>query len=315
MLEVARGKDPASERKAERTDSISFAQLHERYVEEYAKKHNKSWKQAANLVKNHLTPKWKNLDAKNITRLDADRLISKIQAPVVANQTKAAGSAIFSWGIKKDLVTINPFRLIDTTAAKERERVLSESEYPKFWQAFDQYGETGKALKIVMLSGARPGEVTKMRYEHLIDGWWQMPGDPIEELGWPGTKNGSNHRVWISKPALELIGDGDSGFVLRNGNRSLDEAMRKICQQLGITDSVRPHDLRRSHGSLITGLGFGREAMDRALNHKRKSVTDVYDRHSYAKEDQHIAEAVGEHIMNLVAGKVEDNVVPIRKSK
>src|SRR6516164_1551748 len=45
MLEVIRGKDPAAERRAER-GSGTFAEMASRYVEEYAKKRNKSWKQA-----------------------------------------------------------------------------------------------------------------------------------------------------------------------------------------------------------------------------------------------------------------------------
>ncbi len=46
MLAVARGSDPAAERRAERSAG-TFGELATAYVEQYAKKHNKSWKQAA----------------------------------------------------------------------------------------------------------------------------------------------------------------------------------------------------------------------------------------------------------------------------
>src|SRR5262245_57278634 len=49
MYQVAQGQDPQAERKAERTAG-TFEQLAQRYVGEYAKKNNKSWKQAAYLV-------------------------------------------------------------------------------------------------------------------------------------------------------------------------------------------------------------------------------------------------------------------------
>src|SRR5215470_10141569 len=42
MLAVAKGGDPAAEKKAERSAG-TFADLAQRYVEHYAKKHNKSW--------------------------------------------------------------------------------------------------------------------------------------------------------------------------------------------------------------------------------------------------------------------------------
>src|SRR5262245_50627576 len=45
MLAVARGKDPAAEKKAER-GAGTFAELHDKYLEQHAKTHNKSWRQA-----------------------------------------------------------------------------------------------------------------------------------------------------------------------------------------------------------------------------------------------------------------------------
>src|SRR5690349_18000943 len=42
MLAVARGHDPAAEKKAER-GAGTFAELHDKYLEQHAKKKNKSW--------------------------------------------------------------------------------------------------------------------------------------------------------------------------------------------------------------------------------------------------------------------------------
>jgi hypothetical protein len=72
---------------------------------------------------------------------------------------------------------------------------------------------------------------------------------------------------------------------------------------------VKPHDLRRTFGSTVTALGFGRDAMDRILNHRQRSVSSIYDRHGYGREDQHIMESVGAHIMSLVNGAPTSNVV------
>ena len=44
MLEVIQGKDPAAERRVARGTG-TFAEIANRYVEEYAQKKNKSWKQ------------------------------------------------------------------------------------------------------------------------------------------------------------------------------------------------------------------------------------------------------------------------------
>ena len=67
MLAVAKGKDPAAEKKAERGVG-TFADLHRRYLEGHAKKRNKSWRQGETLVSRYATPRWGKLQASTITR-------------------------------------------------------------------------------------------------------------------------------------------------------------------------------------------------------------------------------------------------------
>jgi hypothetical protein len=52
--------------------------------------------------------------------------------------------------------------------------------------------------------------------------------------------------------------------------------------------------------------------MDRIANHKTSLVTDVYDRHGYADEDQRIMTAVARHLIGLVEGTAARNVVSLR---
>ena len=65
--------------------------------------------------------------------------------------------------------------------------------------------------------------------------------------------------------------------------------MRVICKTLGV-ERATPHDLRRTHGTTITALGFGRDAMNRVQNHKEGGIGSVYDRHGYADENKRIME-------------------------
>jgi integrase len=323
MLAAAEGKDPVAERQAER-GAGTFAELADRYLNEHAKKKNKSWKQARTLVERYLLPRWTKLDAKSIARADVKALIGGIAAPILANQVLAAASAIFSWGVKEEVVALNPCRGVDRNETKDRERVLADSEVPLFWKAFDDAGlAASSALKTILLTGQRPGEVARMRREHIVDGWWTLPGEPVTKLGWPGTKNGDTHRVWLSAPVQRLIaelGDGaTTGFVFANERGrsigSLDEAMRAICAKLGIEDKVTPHDLRRTHGTTTTKLGFGRDAMNRLQNHREGGISDVYDVHEYSDENKLIMEAVARHLarrlLDLAGEKPAGNVVPL----
>jgi integrase len=315
MLAVMEGHDPAAERKAER-GAGTFAELHQRYLDGYAKKHNKSWQQADMLVRRHAIARWGKLQAGSITRADVKQMMAKIESPSVANQTLAHVSAIFSWAMTEDIVAANPCKLVARNPVKSRERTMSASELPLLWKALDDIDPVpATALKMILLTGQRPGEVANMRREHIKDNWWEMPGEPLDGI-WPGTKNAASHRVWISKPAQTLLNDGAAGngigFIFagqRGGPVShLDAAMRDICIKLGI-ERATPHDLRRTHGSTITAMGFGRDAMNRIQNHREGGIADVYDRHRYETETKHIMESVAARIMALVEGRASDNVV------
>ena len=320
MLAVAKGKDPAAEKRAQR-GSGSFEELAQRYVETYAKKNNKSWQQPDRLVRRYLLPRWGKLQAAAIVRADVKTLMGSIAAPVLANQILAAASAIFSWAVKEEIVAGNPCRGVDRNETKSRERVLSDSELPRFWSAFDDAGlVVGTALKVVLLTGQRPGEVSHMRREHIVDGWWEMPGEPVPALGWPGTKNSQTHRIWLPAPAQALLAELDDkaaeGFVFAGpGGRpvdGLDAAMRAICAKLGV-ERATPHDLRRTHGSTITALGFGRDAMNRIQNHREGGIASVYDRHGYAEETKRVMNSVASKIIALVEGRsAGGKVVPLR---
>jgi integrase len=272
------------------------------------------------LVKRHLLPRWSTLQPGNITRSDVKALMAKIEAPSVANQTLAAASAIFAWAVREELgVKVNPCIKVERNATTERERILSDSELPKFWAAFDDAGPVqSMALKMILLTGQRPGEVAHMRTEHIENGWWTLPGKPVPALDWLGTKNGTTHRVWLPKAAQQIITEkGTTGLVFA-GSRgaaiaSLDKAMRAICKKLEV-ERATPHDLRRTHGSTITRLGFGRDAMNRIQNHREGGIADIYDRHEYADENKRIMETVAGKIMSLIDGVGDNNIIEFRKA-
>jgi integrase len=93
-----------------------------------------------------------------------------------------------------------------------------------------------------------------------------------------------------------VFGDGAGGPVGR-----LDDAMRRIIKETGI-ERATPHDLRRTHGTTITRLGFGRDAMNRIQNHKEGGIGSVYDRYQYEDENRRVMDAVAVHILSQARG-------------
>lgn len=313
MYKVAQGGDPAAERRAERSTD-TFEELAVKY-REYSERKNKSWRQPAALVRKHLLPKWAKLRAMDITRSDVNAVVASIAAPITANQALASASAIFTWAIKEEVagIKINPCVGVERNKTTSRERVLSDSEIPLFWSAFSADLLKGRALRMILLLGQRPGEITFMRTEHIVDGWWCLPGEPVPSLEWPGTKNGMSHRVWLPARAQQIIAEMNATGRVFDGLpvSYLASAMRAICTQLNVP-RLTPHDLRRTHGSTITGLGFGRDAMNRIQNHREGGIADVYDQFQYADENKKIMETVASRIMQLAEGGPE-NVLAFKR--
>jgi integrase len=298
-LEVANGKDPAAEKRAARGRG-TFAEVAVEYVEQHAKIHNKSWKQAARLIDRYVVPRIGALPASGVTRNDVKNLLSRIEAPILSNQVLASTSAVFSWAIREQIVAVNPCVLIKGNPTRARERIMSDSEVPKFWKEFDDLGIEGMALKMVLLTGARPGEIVNMRSEHVVDNVWTLPGRPDEKTGWLGTKNGQTLKLPLSKPAQAIIAELDREGSLFGGVH-LDAAMRAINKKLAIKNRVRPHDLRRTASSMIAGT-YGMEHMDRLTNHAICGVRKTYNRFDFASKDREIMEWLGSHIVGLAEG-------------
>jgi integrase len=107
--------------------------------------------------------------------------------------------------------------------------------------------------------------------------------------------------------------EGARGKAIDAGK--LANVMKGICAKLKVARVV-PHDLRRTHGTMITRLGFGREAMNRIQNHREGGIADVYDVHSYADENKRVMETVAAQVMALVTGKpLASNVLTAKFAK
>jgi integrase len=121
--------------------------------------------------------------------------------------------------------------------------------------------------------------------------------------GWPGTKNAQTHRVWLPAKVQQLLaelGGSSTGFVF-GSVLPLAITMRRVCKQLKVPRTT-PHDLRRTFSTTVTGLGFGRSALNRVTNHREGGIADVYDRHGYADENKRVMEAVASRLMALAEG-------------
>ena len=203
---VAARRDPRRE-EIERARTDTFWDLKDKFVSEYAEKHHKRPDQIMHLLGDaYLPDNFLLLKASEVTTQDVGAVIRPLgDRPALAGKVLSAISSVFSWGADFGLVAANPCRQIRRRRfkAQSRDRILDADEIRLFWEAFGRRGETGRALRLLLLTGQRPVEVAALRLEDIKGQWWTLPGKP--EGLWPGTKNGLDHTVWIPTAAMALL--------------------------------------------------------------------------------------------------------------
>ena len=82
---------------------------------------------------------------------------------VAANRARASLSALFTWAIQQGLADVNPVTGTAKNEERPRERVLTMDELREVWAATAEPGIYNAAVRVLMLTGQRKGEVGGMR--------------------------------------------------------------------------------------------------------------------------------------------------------
>ena len=340
--QASKGKDPATEKTAERKAG-TFNELADLYIEKYAKgekfakweangekgaspaPNKRSWKKDETIIDKNLRPNWGTRKAKAITRADVNRLLHAIVergAPVQANRVLEIVRKMYSWGIGTDRVAVevNPCHEVPTpTAERPRARVLDAPEVKSFWP---MDGDDAKisdgsriALRLILATAQRPGEVTGLPWLELDDDW-ETSATPFWTIPGTRTKNRQAHRVPFSSFAVELLKDakklaGESRWAFPSPHKdqpiyegSLSHALIKS-GHFGL-DHFVPHDLRRTASTHMTGphCKVPRFILERVLNHTDQTVTGRhYDLYEYDDEKRDALNAWAARLAQVVGGK------------
>lgn len=309
---VAAGKNPVEDKRVKRAAAAerSFAAVAERFMVEHSRRHKRSSDGDDRNLNLHVLPKWKNRQIEDIRRADVIALVEGLVQggkPVLANRVQSLISTIFSFAVDNELVAANPCsRLKKRGEEGIGTRVLSDEEIRLFWKRSvlsPISRATGLALRLQLLTGARPSEAAEpalSEFHNLEDpakAAWQIPG--------ARTKNKHEHLVPLSafaletvKAALELL-DDDAEFLFPSpviegapiDGHSLAVAMRRLAESDKLTgpgsntwkaEPPTPHDLRRTFSTRLSALGVRKEDRDACMNHIPADVGskhyDLYDR-------------------------------------
>jgi len=267
----------------------------------------------------------------------------------IKEETRKALSLLnlmLDYGVQRHYLDANPARLLKpkdfaASPGAPRDRALDLAELRALWLALEDAEQvkpgmaskttqspiTGAAIRLLILTGARRGEATGMRWNELDlkAGTWEIPKTR--------TKNRRGHFVYLSPLALKILKDlqpltGESRFVFESmdkpGQSIHQDSLTKALSRLqgveeGPLTGIEPftlHDLRRS---AATGWGeylkVPPHVIELMLNHLPKDkLVQTYQRASYAEEQRKAWKAWGTKIERFVANEPK-NVVSITSKK
>ena len=209
----------------------------------------------------------------------------------MANQTKHIAHTMFKWAKQpgRKFVTVNPFADLAAPrgARKTRERFLSGAEIRQVWSALDEperfnvSPDTATALRLILVTAARPGMVRGMIGAELHDLRGPSEHGPHWSLPAERMKAGSAFITPLSGLALELLRphlkDDPTAPLFKIHRDDLQKAARSLVAGLKMKRWT-PHDLRRSSATILDKSGYSLEQIGAILAHTRKGVTAIYAR-------------------------------------
>ena len=115
------------------------------------------------------------------------------------DRTAAYGRAAYSWALKRGAIDINPFQSLPVATVASRDRVLTDDELRVIWQATEVQGVFNSIVRTLLLTGQRREEVAGMAWSEISDDGsvWIIPASRA--------KNGVAHLVPLSMQARAVI--------------------------------------------------------------------------------------------------------------
>lgn len=349
---VKAGGDPleaAHQEKAELDAAPTIKVLGADYIKRHAEVNKKSWQEDQRILDKEIYPVWGRRKAHDITKGDIITLLDNVVdrgSPQTANNIFKIIRKMFNWAVKKDRLQATPCMGIDMPAPLNvKDRALNADEIATLWNLLDtspapvasrtksnpmktgdaapalsMTPEVKNALKLILITAQRPGEVTGMHTDEIDGNWWTIPADRA--------KNGKTHRVYLTPLAQEIIKQAIvtarkssktppetkySGHIFPCPHKekkkpierhALSRSLRRNASEDGLTTmgivTFTPHDLRRTAATFMAEQGEMDEVIDAILNHTKQGIIRTYNTYRYDKEKQAALETWTNKLLSLV---------------
>lgn len=259
-------------------------------------------------------------------------------SPVAANRLLALLKTLFKFAESRELVPVSPCRAIERPTPREvdrsRRRALEFEEIATMLQVLEsgspreqgegdpvKLGRTHRDfIRMLLLTGQRPGEVAGARWSEFDGDAWSLPGSR--------TKNARDHRVPLTPILRAILEDlhrrsGSTPHLFPTEGRvkaasghindeSVSTALGKIRMSDGKTLGVERfqlRDLRRTTATRLAEIGAEHEIIARVLNHRLSGITERYNRFSYWEPAKAAMTTYHERVRDAAGGQLWPGVL------
>lgn len=335
---VAQGDDPLEakrRRKAEPTLSELAADWLDRHATGLA-----SEGAIRGYINNDLLPDLGHMKVSDLRRRDVIEIVEAKaeKTPRAAAQLLLYARRLLDFATDRDFIPANPLACLkpgsitvkgrrDPLKATVRARVLDAGEIASFWQAVEGCGMhllSALALKMVLVTGQRPGEVAGMHAGEITGRVWTIPA----------TRRGKTETaqtVHLTDTALDLIEAAraeverlsarrivpPSGHIFEAwpgkavSTAALDRAVDRASAALGAKDVPpwgrwTPHDLRRTMRTGLSACRVRPDIAELAIGHAKQGIVAVYDQHAFDAERRAALEVWEARLLQIIAGRDPD---------
>ncbi|QIE42931.1 integrase arm-type DNA-binding domain-containing protein [Rhodobacteraceae bacterium SC52] len=340
VQQIAKGHDPLEEKRRRRAEPL-VKELAIEWLDKAASG-LKSEGAIRGYVLNDIVPAIGHMKITDVRRRDVIELVEAKAAktPRAAAQVLLYARRLMDYATDRDIIPANPLAGLkpgsikvagrrDPLKSVPRARILGTDEIRTFWDNAETCGLhrlSALALKLVLVTGQRPGEVAGMRADEINGRWWTIPAS---RRG----KTDSTHTVYLSDTALQIITEAREelerlhkrrrepwgGYIFEAwpgksvNNAALARGIERSREAMGNKHTDQwghwtPHDLRRT---MRTGLSAAKVRPDIAeltIGHTKRGIVAVYDQHGYEAERRAALEAWEARLLRIVAGQDPDAV-------
>lgn len=253
--QVVKGEDPGADiqrAESERDQMPTVSEFIPEYIKRHAKPKKQSWKQDEQILTKWVEPRIGRMKMDQVTRRDIVSILDKVRDSGATRQpgkVLAVTRMMFKVAIQRGILESTPCMYIEESQPEPPRRAMSAEQVRLWWTLTGDAIESDApaipkasalALRLLLLTGQRPGEIANATRDELhlksdFGPYWLIPGERRKK---GRARKGKDHAVALESLAVETIRQAmalsESEYIFEKANGgpvqidSLEDSLDRI---------------------------------------------------------------------------------------